>query len=64
MITCKNGQHTHTVNNGFVRAQPRGKGHAWGATWVLVEARHAHTTAIKQAFAIILSSLGKASFGC
>ena len=62
-MTCKNCRNTPTVKNGFVRGKQRDKCHACGYTFVLGDARHSHATEIKKALAIILSSLGKSSFG-
>ncbi len=63
MITCKNCQHTHTVKNGVVRGKQRYQCRACGDNFVLGDERHSHATAVKNAFCMILYSLGKAAFG-
>jgi transposase len=63
MIACKNCQNTHTVKNGFVRDTQRYKCKMCGYNFVLGDERRPHTTEIKKALCIILSSLGTASFG-
>jgi transposase-like protein len=63
MITCKNCHQTHTVKNGFVRGKQRDQCRACGDNFVLGDERHSHATAVKNAFCMILYSLGNASFG-
>src|SRR5262245_5278497 len=63
MIPCKNCRDTQTVKNGFVRGKQRYKCRACGYNFVLGDAHQSHTREIKKALAIILYSLGKASFG-
>ena len=63
MIPCKNCRNTQTVKNGFVRCKQRYKCRACGYNFVLGDDRHAHTTEVKKALAVILYSLGKSSFG-
>jgi transposase len=63
MIACTNCQETQTVKNGVVREKPRDKGKPCGYNFVLGDDRHSHSTEVKNALCILLSSLGKASFG-
>jgi transposase-like protein len=64
MITCKNCQQDTTTKNGLVRNKPRYKGQACGDNFVLGEARHQRSPALKTALSLLLYSLGKSSFGC
>jgi transposase len=63
MIPCKNCRDTQTVKNGFGRGKQRYKCRPCGYNFVLGDDRHSHTTEVKKALAVILYSLGKASFG-
>lgn len=62
-MLCKNCGNDHVHKNGKVRFQQRYKCKECGFNFVEGDKRSKPLTAIKRAFAIILYSLGKASYG-
>jgi transposase-like protein len=63
MLCCKNCQSDQVIKNGFVRKKARYKCKSCGYNFVLGDARLKKNLAVKKALAVILYSLGKASFG-
>ena len=63
MITCKRCNSEKTVKNGFVREKPRYKCKDCGYNFVEGDGRMKDSVVVKKALAVILYSLGKASFG-
>lgn len=63
MSFCKKCGSNHTHKSGFVRGKQRLKCKNCGCNFTEGDARIPHKTAVKRALAVILYSLGKASFG-
>ena len=63
MIQCKRCKSSKTVKNGTVRDKPRRKCNDCGYNFTQVDGRVKESVAVKKALAVILYSLGKASFG-
>lgn len=63
MNCCKHCESAEVVKNGRVRGQQRYKCKLCGLNFVPGDKRVKADTAIKRAFAVILSSLGKSSYG-
>ncbi len=63
MIQCKRCQSSKTVKNGTVRGKPRHKCKDCGYNFTQGDGRVKESLAVKKALAVILYSLGKASFG-
>lgn len=63
MVTCKRCNSTKTVKNGIVRDKPRYKCKECGLNFVEGDARTNDSVVVKKALAVILYSLGKASYG-
>jgi transposase len=62
-LSCKKCNSNQYVKNGFVRSKQRYKCLECGCNYVEGDQRFSHETAIKRAFAVILYSLGKSSYG-
>jgi transposase len=62
-MNCKHCDSKDVVKNGCVRAQQRYKCKSCGFNFVAGDKRIKADTAIKRAFAVILYSLGKSSYG-
>jgi len=63
MIQCKRCQSAFIVKNGLVRYKPRYKCKACGLNFIEGDMRVKENLVVKKALAVILYSLGKASFG-
>jgi transposase-like protein len=63
MNRCKQCDGKDFVKNGFVRGQQRYRCKSCGLNFVVGDKRVKEDTAIKRAFAVILYSLGKSSYG-
>ncbi len=63
MTTCKRCHAENIVKNGMVREKPRYKCRICGYNFVVGDERVSESLAVKKALAVILYSLGKASFG-
>jgi transposase len=63
MERCKNCGQAQTVKNGAVRGKQRYKCKACGYNFVMGDGRADPNAAVKRAFAVILYSLGKGSYG-
>lgn len=63
MVLCKRCQSDKVVKNGFVRKQQRYKCRECVCNFVLGDLRVKESVVVKKALAVILYSLGKASFG-
>ena len=63
MIRCKQCEGKDFVKNGCVRGQQRYRCKSCGLNFVMGDKRIKEDTAIKRAFAVILYSLGKSSYG-
>ncbi len=60
---CKRCGKEESVKNGFVRGKARLRCKACGYNYVIGDCRVKESVAVKKALAVILYSLGKASFG-
>ena len=63
MSNCKNCQSSEVTKNGFVRSKQRYRCKTCGYNFVEGDERTNPQTTIKRAFAVILYSLAKASYG-
>ena len=63
MIKCKGCEGTRVVKNGIVREQQRYKCKECKLNFIEGDKRVKQETAVKRSFAVILYSLGKASYG-
>lgn len=63
MIQCKRCQSTSNIKNGVVRGKPRYKCKCCGYNFVEGDGRFNESLVVKKALAVMLYSLGKASFG-
>ena len=63
MNWCKRCDSKEVVKNGWVRDQQRYRSKSCGLNFVMGDKRVKSDTAIKRAFAVILYSLGKSSYG-
>lgn len=63
MNWCKHCDSKEVVKNGWVRDQQRYRCKSCGLNFVMGDKRVKPDTAIKRAFAVILYSLGKSSYG-
>lgn len=63
MVICKRCKSTRTVKNGIVREKLRYKCKECGYNFVEGDGRTNESLAAKKALAVILYSLGKASYG-
>ncbi len=63
MNRCKHCDSKEVVKNGYVRDQQRYRCKSCGLNFVMGDKRVKSDTAIKRAFAVILYSLGKSSYG-
>ncbi|GAB6161195.1 hypothetical protein JCM12298_30580 [Desulfothermus naphthae] len=63
MVVCKHCNSTQVVKNGFVRKKQRYLCKNCSRTFVIGDARRKESLKVKKALAVILYSLGKASFG-
>lgn len=62
MVLCKRCGSDHHVKNGTVRGHPRYRCKACGLNFIEGDRRVKESVAVKKALAVILYSLGKASF--
>lgn len=62
MPSCKKCQSQQITKNGFVRSKQRYRCKGCGYNFVLGDGRTDPQTAVKRAFAVILYSVGKASY--
>jgi len=63
MIPCKHCPQNETVKNGYVRDKQRYQCKLCGYNVVLGDQRSTHATEVKNAWCLLLYSLGKSSFG-
>lgn len=63
MIHCKRCQSASTIKNGMVRGKPRYKCKPCSYNFVEGDGRFNESLVVKKALAVMLYSLGKASFG-
>lgn len=63
MSCCKKCASIEVIKNGFVRGQQRYKCKNCGLNFIIGDKRIKTDSAVKRAFAVILYSLGKASYG-
>lgn len=63
MVSCKRCGSAQYVKNGTVRGHPRYRCKACGLNFIEGDRRVKESVAVKKALAVILYSLGKASFG-
>ena len=62
-MVCKRCSNEHCVKNGVVRNKARYKCKACGYNFILGDGRVKESVVVKKALAVILYSVGKASFG-
>ena len=63
MPKCKKCESQHVTKNGFVRSKQRYRCKACGYNFITGDGRVNPDTAVKRAFAVLLYSIGKASYG-
>lgn len=63
MVLCKSCQSERVIKNGFVRSQQRYRCRECGCNFIVGDRRVKESLVVKKALAVMLYSLGKASFG-